>query len=315
MNNFLKKYKPKFIDEFIIDNNYKTVIKTLIKSNDANIILIGGQGVGKSTLLNCITNEYYKTTKHNNNNFLKINNLREQGIQFYRNNLKTFCQTKNTIHQKKIVMVDDIDSIQEQSQQVFRNCIDKYKKNVIFIASCSNIQKVIESIQSRFNIIKLPNITNDKLIEILNEIVDNEQINITKKAKATLIKLSNNSVQQLINYLEKIYLTECIVNVKNIYKICTNLSDNDYIEYTKQIIKGDFKKSSEILLTLYENGYSVIDILDSYFEFVKITNLLNEQQKFLFIKMICEYISIFYTLHENKIQLYFFTNKLIQKTK
>ena len=48
MNNFLKKYKPKFIDEFIIDNNYKTVIKTLIKSNNANIILIGGQGVGKS---------------------------------------------------------------------------------------------------------------------------------------------------------------------------------------------------------------------------------------------------------------------------
>ena len=42
-------------------------------------------------------------------------------------------------------------------------------------------------------------------MEILNEIVDNEQINITKKAKDTLIKLSNNSVQQLINYLEKIY--------------------------------------------------------------------------------------------------------------
>ena len=92
--------------------------------------------------INCITNEYYKTTKHNNNNILKINNLREQGIQFYRNKFKD-VQTKNTIHQK-IVMVDDIDSIQEQSQQVFRNCIDKYIKKCYIYSILFKYKKVIE---------------------------------------------------------------------------------------------------------------------------------------------------------------------------
>ena len=49
-------------------------------------------------------------------------------------------------------MLDDIDLINDQSQQVFRNCIDKYSHNVHFIASCSNIQKVIDSISKKANV-------------------------------------------------------------------------------------------------------------------------------------------------------------------
>ena len=56
---------------------------------------------------------------------------------------------------KKFIVLDDIDTINEQSQQVFRNCIDKYSHNVNFIASCCNTQKVVESIQSRITLIKL----------------------------------------------------------------------------------------------------------------------------------------------------------------
>ena len=43
----------------------------------------------------------------------------------------------------------------EQCQQVFRNCIDKYSHNVNFISSCTNTQKVVESLQSRCTLIKI----------------------------------------------------------------------------------------------------------------------------------------------------------------
>ena len=59
-------------------------------------------------------------------------------------------------HGKRVCQeIQDIDNINEQSQQVFRNCIDKYSHKVHFLASCSNIQKTIESIQSRCTIIKI----------------------------------------------------------------------------------------------------------------------------------------------------------------
>ena len=40
-----------------------------------------------------------------------------------------------SIQQGNIANPDDVDIINEQSQQVFRNCIDKYSHNVNFIAS------------------------------------------------------------------------------------------------------------------------------------------------------------------------------------
>ena len=90
-----------------------------------------------------------------NDNVLHINSLKEQGIHYYRNEVKIFCQTASSfINKKKIVVLDDLDLINEQSQQVFRNCIDKYSHNVHFLSSCNNTQKVIDSIQSRKIIIK-----------------------------------------------------------------------------------------------------------------------------------------------------------------
>ena len=53
-----------------------------------------------------------------------------------------------------------------------------------------------------------------------------------------------------------------------------------------------------------------MDILDSYFLFVKTTNILDETSKYLLIKYVCKYISIFHTIHESEVELALFTNEL-----
>ena len=70
---------------------------------------------------------------------------------------------------KKFIILDDIDLINEQSQQVFRNCIDKYSHNVHFLSSCINIQKVIDSVQSRC-IIKINSMDKKSLNKIFEKI-------------------------------------------------------------------------------------------------------------------------------------------------
>ena len=84
---------------------------------------------------------------------------------------------------KKFIILDDIDLINDQSQQVFRNCIDKYSHNVHFLASCSNTQKVIDSIQSRCTIIKIKPIDKKllkKAEKILKKWQKKELLYITK---------------------------------------------------------------------------------------------------------------------------------------
>ena len=174
-NLFLSKYKPRKIDQLQLDTDTSDILKTLCHIDNLNILFIGDTGSGKTTILNALITEYYGEQNKSSyeENVLHINSLKEQGINYYRNEVKTFCQIVTTIkHKKKIIVLDDIDIINEQSQQVFRNYIDKYSHNVHFICSCTNSQKVIESLQSRLLIIRINALSNCKLRTIMKNIIE-----------------------------------------------------------------------------------------------------------------------------------------------
>jgi replication factor C small subunit len=308
---FIYKYRPEKLKDFEMSNTIIELLETLIDSDILNILLVGNSGCGKSSLINCIIKSYYNDN-YSSENILTINSLKDQGISYYRSDVKTFCQTMCTIpNRKKIVILDDIDYINEQSQQVFRNCIDKYSKNVCFIASCSNIQKVIDSYQSRVLIIKIKPVEILYLNNIINKICIIENIEIEDKAKEFILSLCNNSVRTLISYLEKFKLLNILVTYNIAVNTCTNISFNDFNKYIKLCIDNNLSKAVELLYNIYDRGYSVIDILDNLYLFVKTTDILEEESKYIIIKYICKYITIFYNIHENEIELALLTNNLI----
>ena len=311
---FLKKYQPLFFDNFTIDKEYIELLNTLNKMDSLNILLVGNNGSGKTSILYATIREYYNMKEIPSNNVLLINNLKEQGISYYRSEVKTFCQTPSIVpNKKKFIILDDIDFINEQSQQVFRNCIDKYSHNVHFLASCSNTQKVIESIQSRCTIIKLKPISQAYLKIILKKIKNAEKLSITDKAENFILNICNNSIRLLINYLEKFKLLNIPIDEKKVKEICTNISFYEFENYTKAWYKEkNLKKSIKLIYSIYNKGYSVMDILDSYFSFIKITNIIDEPVKYKIIIFILKYIAVFHTLHENDIELIIFTNELLK---
>ena len=311
---FIHKYQPLYFNDFGLDNSVVNMLKTLILIDNLNVLIIGDMASGKTSLLNALVREYYigHTPKEYEENVLYINSLKEQGINYYRTDVKTFCQTCSNIkNKKKIIILDDIDIINEQSQQVFRNCIDKYKHNVHFISSCSNIQKVIESLQSRLTIIKIKQLTKNSLVNIINNIKNAENIDIDDDAQDFIINISNNTVKIMVNYMEKFKLLNEKITYELAVKLCSNISFFTFEKYTQFVLD---KKLNDAILLIYEihdKGYSVMDILDNYFVFVKNTNILNEEQKYQIISFICKYISIFHNIHEDEIELSLFTNNLI----
>jgi DNA polymerase III delta prime subunit len=313
---FINKYQPQSFNDFNSNSDVIKILNTLVIMNNLNILLVGDSSSGKTSLLNTIIKEYFCgiSEKEYIDNVLYINSLKEQGINYYRTDVKTFCQTSSIIkNKKKIIVLDDIDTINEQSQQVFRNFIDKYSHNVQFISSCNNIQKVIESLQSRLNIIKLKSFETDTLVSILNKIKTIENIEIDKDAEEFILNISNNTIKILVNYMEKFKLLEEKITINHAHQLCCNISFVIFEEYTNLIKQQNVEESIKLIYEIYDKGYSVMDIIDNYFLFVKNTNLLNENEKYKIIPYICKYITIFHNIHEDEIELALFTNNIINE--
>jgi DNA polymerase III delta prime subunit len=310
---FIYKYQPLLLDDFEYEDELLLLIRTLLKMDNLNIIFIGDSGCGKTSLINVIIREYYGKEPQNDN-ILIINSLKDQGITYYRNDVKIFCQTSSSIiGKKKILILDDIDNINEQSQQVFRNCIDKYSHNVHFISSCNNSQKVIDSIQSRLSVIKIKALHHTNLIKIINKISDKENILLDDECKKFILSISNNSIKILINYLEKLKLINLPITLELVSDVCTNITFKDFKNFTKYCkFEKNVVNAVELIYKLFDKGYSVMDILDSYFLFVKTTNILTEDEKYKIIPIICKYITVFHNIHEDEIELALFTNSLIK---
>ena len=313
MNNihFLKKYQPRFYSDFFIDSNLIQLLKLFINNDTLNILIVGNIGSGKSSLLNATIREYYQLDDIPTDNIMYINNLKEQGIQFYRNELKSFCKTTSIVSgKKKIVILDDMDHINDQSQQVFRNCIDKFSHKVHFMASCTNAQKVIDSLQSRCTILKIKPINKSVLKKILMKIKCNEKIILEKNVEKYILKACNNSIRLLINFLEKFHLFGEAITEQCANEICSNINYYEFEKYTYAIMNKNLKSAISIINNLYLRGYSVIDILENYFFFIKTCGILDELLKYKIIKFICKYITVFHTIHEDKIELVLFTNDI-----
>lgn len=316
---FLNKYRPICLDDFE-DQENRPLLCALLQMDNLNVLFFGDTGTGKTTFLNVLIREYYADIPPSqySNNLLYIHSLKEQGINYYRNELKLFCQTCSVVpHKKKIVVLDDMDVINEQNQQAFRHCIDKYSHRVHFMASCSNLQKVIETLQSRLTIVKIKALKPMHLEAISAKIIREEGLTICPDAMAFILKVSNHSAKILINYMEKIKLiglrteTEGAVDLDTATRLCTNLCFFTLEQYTEWLKQGELRQAILCFTQLFDQGYSVMDILDNYFLFVKVTDLLTETQKYAIIPILCKYIAIFHDIHEDEIELALFSNNVL----
>jgi len=291
------KYLPKTIEDFDIDPS--------LLCHHTNMLLIGGEQTGKTTLSNILIKHYGQDPDH----VLYINNLKEQGIQYYRTDVKNFCQT--TMKQK-IVVIDELDELSDQIQQIFLNYIDKYGHMVKFIATCKNKQKIIETMYSKFIIVLLKPIRLEYIHEKLNHIIQEEKIQITEDALDTIISLSNRQMNSMLNYLERYKILNMVITKDYVIQTHTSHYHELFDTFTQHIFLKNANEGIRTIIQLYYHGYSVMDILDMYYHFIK-TSSIQDRDKYCLIKSICKYIIFYNTIHEHQIELIFFVNDCINK--
>ena len=145
---------------------------------------------------------------------------------------------------------------------------------------------------------------------MLDKIVEKENIVIDEESKEYLLRFSNNSIRTIITNLEKIYILGKPVNLEMCKTICTDISFQQFENYLELLKISNVAGAVKIFYDIHDYGYSVIDILDYFFTFIKQTELLTEDDKYQMIPILCKYITIFHSVHEDIIELALFTQNI-----
>ena len=164
------------------------------------------------------------------------------------------------------------------------------------------------------DIIKFEQVTYNYLWDILTYILTQEHITIDNAIKKYIIKLSNNSINNLINAIEKIILLynnfACLRDVKEL-DIESNIVIEHYDELIEYINTNNKREAVIFMLNLINKGYSIIDILENFLYYIKEVNkVIAEEKKYLIIKLIVNFINNYFSTEEDNIQIIFFTNHL-----
>jgi DNA polymerase III delta prime subunit len=331
---FVAKYKPVVLNDFFFDDRTKRTLTMLRDMDELNVLFIGNSNAGKTSLLGAMIREYYgpdSALPVPHQNIMHVNNLKEQGIHFFRNEMHAFCKSQTCIiGRKKMIVIDDMDFVNQQNQQVFCNYMDKYKNNVCFIMACTNKQKIIENIQSRAHIVAILPPPREYLENFMHSVISRESIRLTNDARDFIFQISGSSVRCVLKHLEKIKLyqscnysateidnadAEAIaancVDLAMCKTLCSSLSTDYFETYFAHLRKGRIMEAIRILYDICDYGYSVIDILYYFFTFVEAASILGEEEKYKIIIVLCEFITIFHNIHEDIIELALFSRRLL----
>jgi len=274
------------------------------------VMLLGDPGTGKSTLCRAIVRDYYGD--EGGGNVLHISSLNDQGIHFYRNDARTFCQTTSSLAgKKKMIVLDDMDALAEAGQQVFLSYMDAFPR-ILFVVTATTPAKIVVGVHSRLLSLKLAPFPDTYLREELVRIAELEGIApIDPSAADAVVARAGHSMRTLLNCLEKIRLLGKGLT-QDVVDACSTLDARVLAQFNAAVEACDEYGAMDIVLAIHRDGFSVMDILDAYFAFVKQSGL-PDTRKYAIVRVIAKYIAIFNQVHEHAVELIFCVHDLCSK--
>ena len=193
----VERYRSKSLDEYVGNQNIKKIIAQYLSQNDIqNLIFYGPAGTGKTTLAKLIVNNL-------NCDHLYINASDERGIETIREKVAGFASTAS-FKPLKVVILDEADFLTIQAQASLRNVIETFSRNTRFILTCNYVERIIDPLQSRCQVLKIVPPSKSLVAQHLACILDKEE---TKYQLEDIKAITNQFYPDLRKCLNTIQLS------------------------------------------------------------------------------------------------------------
>ena len=211
---WVEKYRPKTLDDIVLDPLNKEIIERIIETNHfPNMLLYGPPGTGKTTtiinIINCFQEKY---NQKNKDMMIHLNASDERGIDIIRNQIQQFVNSNSMFNKGiKFVILDEVDYMTKNAQQALKYVLQGFTDNVRFCLICNYISRIDESLQNEFVRLRFNQLPEEKIIYFLSNIIAQENINITPYKLQSIQRLFKSDIRSMINYIQS---NQCIISTQ-----------------------------------------------------------------------------------------------------
>jgi replication factor C small subunit len=271
----VEKYRPVKLENYVGNEHIKKTISQYLGQNDIqNLIFYGPSGTGKTTLAKLIV-------KNLDCDYLYINASDERGIETIRDKVSGFASTAS-FKPLKVVILDEADFLTIQAQASLRNVIETFSRNTRFILTCNYVERIIDPLQSRCQVLKVIPPSKSEVASHIAWIMEEEGISFELEDLKLVVNQFYPDLRKCLNTIqlstqdEKLvidksilvssnYMTQILKELSNakpkwreIRQIIANANVQDFEEFYRFLYDNSSKyaEGKEGMVAIYINEYS-----------------------------------------------------------
>ena len=250
-----------------------------------HLFITGPPGSGKTTLMKELLQEYaHKTTKQNasswgeesNDECMFLSPEQDRGIQTIRGQVSLFIRqmAPHSINGEtnwRWVIIDDVDTFPQISQQALRRPMETHGHITRFIFIGNSVEDLIPAIQSRcihvsMNLV-FPMFYPKKFLTLCG-MSEEEQHVFSDEMWSWVMNVSQNNIADTLRLLKLIYgISKTLgkpLSLKLVQTLCSVPFHVDFVPLLNAIQQSDYVSASTALIHIWKRGYTFEDIIESF---------------------------------------------------
>ena len=225
---WLEKYRANTLSDLYLPVKIADIFNGFIRDkNVPHLIIYGSPGTGKTSAINSLLRDLMPCKGQRQLQILSLNASVERGIKTIRSKVKSFANTSVEVDPGmfplKIIVMDEADTLTDESQFAMRRIIEDYSVSTRFILIGNYLHQIIEPLKSRCSMISFPMMNDKNRRQLIDKICKSENIVLTKSETDAIVV--ETDVRKLINLLSRI-------NTNTVVKELGNPAYSDYSDGT-----------------------------------------------------------------------------------
>ena len=272
---WVEKYRSQTLEEYVGNETIKKTIQQYLNQNDIqNFIFYGPAGTGKTTLAKLIVNNL-------DCDYIYINASDERGIETIRDKVQGFASVAS-FKPLKVIILDESDFLTIQAQASLRNIIETFSRTTRFILTCNYVERIIDPLQSRCQVLKIVPPTKTDVAKHVAGILEKENAEYDINDLKAVVNQFYPDLRKVLNTLQlsnhdgKITMDKSLLvsnsymvqivkelqakspNWRTIRQIIADANVNDFEELYRYLYDNasEYASGNEGMVAIYINEYT-----------------------------------------------------------